>query len=404
MRLLYLTQWFEPEPVMKGIRFARALADAGHDVEVATAFPNYPRGKVYDGYKVKPYQRDEMQGLTLHRLWVYPSHDGSTLRRMLTYCSFFVSALIFMLIRGRRYDFAYVYHAPIMPGFATALAYALYRRPFILEIQDLWPDSVMSSGMAPGLFGRILNWICNFVYRRAKRIVAQSEGMKQRLIERGVLANKVSVLRNWSNYVERDDTALPASFAEAFEGRTNFVYGGNLGQAQSLDVLIEAASIAADEQPGLHLHLFGWGMDRDRLVALAKDRAPDHVTIHDAVAPEVADKLFEAADILVFHLDDDPLYDITIPSKTQHYLSVGKPIVAGLSGEAATILESSDAALVTKPGDVEAMAKAFVQAAALTGDQRAEKARKARGYYQRELAFEPAMARILDWIEKDAGK
>src|SRR5580698_11573068 len=109
MRILYLTQWFEPEThVIKGLKFVRALQAAGHEVTVVTGFPNYPSGRLYPGYRLKPIQRERIDGVDVVRLPLYPSHDTSSFRRSLNYLSFFLSALVYLLIRRRRFDLAYV--------------------------------------------------------------------------------------------------------------------------------------------------------------------------------------------------------------------------------------------------------------------------------------------------------
>src|SRR5882757_3666973 len=120
MRIMYLTQWFEPEPnIVKGIAFVRALEAAGHEVTVVTGFPNYPTGRVYPGYRIRPFMRETVEGAQLVRLPLYPSHDGSSWRRALNFLSFFATALLYCLTRRTRYALAYVYHPPITVGLAA---------------------------------------------------------------------------------------------------------------------------------------------------------------------------------------------------------------------------------------------------------------------------------------------
>lgn len=398
MRILYLTQWFEPEPAFKGLAFARAMVARGHQVEVATAFPNYPSGKLYPGYRLRPYQRELMDEIVVHRLFVWPSHDRSAIGRVLNYISFWLSSLVFGLLRAGRYDVVYVYHPPITPAVAAALFGRLRRRPFVMEVQDLWPDSVASSGMVSGSGGRlirILDALCRFAYRSAAAVIAQSEGMRKQLEERGVPAGKLERIYNWSTYEQGGDPAGGAVRAD-FTGKVNFVYGGNLGQAQALHTVIDAVALAARERTDLHLHLFGEGIEQDRLMAHAAEKnIESHVTFHGPVPRRTMDRVFDQADVLVLNLKDDPLYEVTIPSKTQHYLSCGKPIVAGLSGEAADILRASGAAIVAAPGDAPAMAAALVSMARAGEAERAALGRHGRAFYEAHLSFAPAIDRTL---------
>ena len=398
MRILYITQWFQPEPAFKGIDFAKALAAAGHEVEVATGFPNYPGGQLYPGFSLRPYRRELMDGIPVHRLFLYPSHDGSSIGRALNYLSFFLSVLLFGLLRGRRYDVVYVYHPPITPGVAAALFTRLWRRRFIIEIQDLWPDSVGASGMAGGKVVGILGRLCNFVYRAADAIIPQSDGMRQRLIERGVPEAKLTRIYNWATY----SPAVPGEVSDVpgeFAGHINIVYGGNLGQAQALNSLVDAFDVARRNTPGLRLHLFGNGIERDQLQRRAAERTDGDLILHGPVSRDRMDRIFDASDILAVHLKDDPLYTITIPSKTQHYLACGKPIIAGLSGEAAVILRRSGGAIVCAPDDVTALAAGLEQLAAMTEHDRQAMGQRALAHYVEYFSMGRALEQTVRLIE-----
>lgn len=401
MRILYLTQWFDPEPAFKGALFAQGLAERGQEVEVATGFPNYPGGKLYPGFRIRAYQRETIAGLTVHRLPLYPSHSRSSFGRIANYLSFFLSALVFGLWRGGRYDAVYVYHPPLTPALAAAIFCRLHGKPFVVEIQDLWPDSVTASGMANPRITRILDRLCNFVYARAAHVVAQSRGMRARIEARGVPASKLSVIFNWATYSNAAQVPVPETVAQAFSGRINIVYGGNLGQAQNLETVVRAAIRAQADAPAIRLHLIGEGVEREQLRALVESEgAEDIVRIFPPVPRDAMDRIFDAADILVLHLNNDPLYDITIPSKTQHYLACGKPIVAGISGDTADILLDSQAALISAPEDVETMAASMVRIASMTPGERAEMGRSGASYYGQHFAFDQAIDKTLDIIEQ----
>ncbi len=271
MRILYMSQWFEPEPNnSKTEAFLNGLLADGNSLTVLTGFPNYPGGKLYSGYRIRPFQRETLMGFEIHRVPLYPSHGRSSVGRIINYLSFFLSALIYGLINARKFDLVYVYHPPITVGLAAALSGWIRKLPFVIEIQDLWPDSVAASDMAgTSRLSRILHGICNFVYARAERVVVQCPGMKQKLLERGVPDDKVVVVYNWTDEQAFD---VPASLDVPFldtPGAFNIVYAGNFGRAQNCETLIRAVVLASDRVAGLQSLLIGDGVEEDNLRALA---------------------------------------------------------------------------------------------------------------------------------------
>jgi len=397
MRIVYLTQWFEPEShVIKGVKFARALQAAGHTVMVVTGFPNYPSGRLYPGYRLKPIQRERIDGVDVVRLPLYPSHDASSFRRSLNYLSFFLSALIYLLVRRERFDLAYVYHPPITVGLAAALAGMVRRLPLVLDVQDLWPDSLAATGMAGGR--RVAWWVgrlCALVYWRSNAIVAQSEGIHAALIARGVPSEKLITIRNWADSEPGQAGPAPALVPQRFV----VVYGGNLGLAQGLGTVIEAAVRLRDHRPDVLIRLYGDGVEASALKAQAVALDLRNLEFHPRIGKDEINAVFARADALLVHLADHPLFDITLPSKVQAYLAMGRPIAAGLSGEAARLLVESEAALVAPPGDPARLANAIAALADTPAEDLRRMGLKGQAYYQRNLAFQQAMDRTLRLLE-----
>jgi len=392
-----------PEPVIKGTHFVQALIDADNDVDVVTAFPNYPGGKIYDGYRLRPFSKEVIGGISVSRLFVFPSHGQSGLGRILNYISFFISAFIFLSIYARRYDVIYVYHPPIMPALATAWSRMFHSVPFVVDIQDLWPDSVAVSGMTNNRIVSILDRCCDHVYERASEIICQSDGMLLALKKRGVPAEKLTRIYNWSTYQPQqqcDDIPFPDEFRVNFMDRLNIVYGGNVGKVQKLETLIEAVSLAAKKNASVRLHLVGGGIERARLAKIAEKMCGDHIKFYDPVPRNVMDRIFEAADILSLHLENDPLFAITIPSKTQQYLAIGKPIAAGIFGEAAVILKDSGAAMVTAPGDVAGLASSILGIAAKDADARCQMGVLGKKYYSQKMSINQAIIQTMQILHR----
>ena len=266
LRILYLTQFFDPEPAYKGLGFAKGLQSAGHAVSVLTGFPNYPGGKIYDGYRIRLVQHEVMQGVAVARVPLYPSHDKSAWRRLLNYATFAMSSTLYGLFRAGRCDVIYVYHPPMTAGLAAVLVGLLRRRPVVIDIQDLWPDTLAATGMirSPRIL-KIVAFACNFTYRHATRISVQSPGFKQRLVERGVPSDKIDVILNWADIGETTPKHALDLTPFALDDRFNVLFAGTMGMAQGLDVILDAAKIVATSDSRIQFLLVGSGVETGRL-------------------------------------------------------------------------------------------------------------------------------------------
>lgn len=390
MRILYLTQWFEPEPIGKGASFVRAMIERGHEVEVVTGFPNYPTGRLYPGYRLRLHLADTVNGVAIHRVPLYPNHDRSSFKRILNYLSFVLSATFYGIFRADRFDVIYAYPPPTV-GLAAAAIGLVRRRPFVQDIQDLWPESVTGSGMAgTNRMARILNVMCNIVYRRAARIVAQSRGMAARLVERGVPAEKVDIIFNWAD----EATLTPQSLCDPRvygigEGFT-IVYTGNLGRMQELETLVRAAHLAKARAPHLRLLLIGDGIEGEALRVLASELGAHNVRIAPGVPKNQIADILAAADVATLHLRDDPLFEVTIPQKTQFYLAMGKPVLVCVRGEATDMVTEAGAGIAAEPGNPEAIADAMVHLAQLPAAELAAMGARGRKTYLRRFSLATA--------------
>lgn len=376
---------------MKGVDFTKALIALGHEVEVLTGFPNYPSGKVYPGYRLKPYRRDTIDGVVVHRVALYPAHDNSSLRRILNLSSFALSAMFFGICRARKFDVICAY-SPVTTGFAAVIAGWAAGIPVVSDIQDLWPDSVTQSRMT-GVkrMAWTLHKVCDFVYRRSTRIITQSKGIKNVLIDRGVPLDKIDVIYNWAD----EEAAAPSGIFDVssygFENKFTFVYGGNLGRVQGLDTLIRAAHLAGARNPRIQLLLIGHGIEEERLRRLVADLSAKNVKIAPGVARNKIGDVFASASVLVLHLWNDPLFAITVPQKTQFYLAMGKPVLVGARGEVADIIAEAGAGVSVEPDNVSAMAEAMLALSRERCGTLSEMGKRARRYYENNFAFATAV-------------
>jgi glycosyltransferase involved in cell wall biosynthesis len=361
IKVQLLTQWFEPEPAFKGLSFAKALRDQGLDVEVVTGFPNYPGGKLYPGYKVRLIQREVVDGIRVTRLPLYPSHDNSGRRRAANYISFAVSTALYGLFRWHKPDVIYAYHPPLTVGCSASVIGLLRRVPIVLDVQDMWPDTLRATGMISS--DKVLSTVgkvCQWVYRRCARIVVLSDGFKRLLQERGVPAERIRVIPNWC---EERQLAAPTGAAPAgFPGPDKFriLFAGNLGKAQALDTVLDAAERLRQQAPDIVFVLMGGGVEVERLREAIRTRGLSNVMLLPPVPMSEVGAALAEADALLVHLRDDPLFTITIPSKTQAYMAVGKPILMGVRGDAADLVQRAECGVLFEPENPDALAQAAV--------------------------------------------
>ncbi len=395
IRVLLLTQWFDPEPTFKGMVFARELVRQGFEVEVLTGFPNYPGGKVYPGYRIKLLQREVIDGVQLTRVPLYPNHDQSAIKRVLNYASFAASSLVYGLFMARRADVIYAYHPPLTVGITASLIRLFRRIPVVYDIQDMWPDTLRATGMVNNV--RALNvvaTVCQWVYRRVDHIVVLSPGFKRLLVQRGVPDAKVDVIYNWADEaaLAAPQGQLPASFPEPEQFR--IVFAGNMGKAQALDVVLDAAALLQARNSRVCFVLLGGGVEVSRLKQRAAELQLRNVVFLPPVPMAEVGTLLHAADALLVHLRKDPLFEITIPSKTQAYMTVGKPLLMAVDGDAADLVVQSGGGVVAESENAEALAKAAEALAAMAPEALQAMGSKAQRYYQEQLALRVGVAKL----------
>jgi glycosyltransferase involved in cell wall biosynthesis len=404
MKILILTQWFDPEPTFKGLLFAKELAARGHEVEVLTGFPNYPGGVVYPGYRIRPWVREKHEGISVLRVALYPSHDNSGIHRVFNYASFAISAAVIGTALIRSPDVMYVYHPPITVGLAASVIGFLRRTPFVYDIQDLWPDTVAASGMMSSSAAlRLLGTICKFVYRRANHITVLSSGFKKTLIGRGVSPDKIDVIYNWCDEmaVKSDPERVRKSGAE---GRFSVLFAGTMGKAQDLGTVLHAAKICLRSLPRVEFLFIGGGVDRARLERMAEEMQLENVRFLPREPLQNMGRILAGADALLVHLKDDPLFRITIPSKTQAYLAAGKPIIMGVRGDAAELVERSQSGVFCEPGNPESIAKAVKELSSMGSEQLAAMGRNARTFYEKELSVAKGVNRFESVLQAASSK
>ena len=385
-----LSQWCQPEPFFKGIPFAKALQARGHEVEILTGFPNYPGGKLYPGYRIRLFQREIIDSIVVNRVALYPNHNQSGFQRILNYISFAFSAALIGPLLVKKPDVIYVYNLTTLDWAAWILR-KWYRCPVLFDIQDLWPDSVIESGMMKqSILLRLLEYWCRSVYRRATHLTTQSPGFKVELIKRGVPEDNISVIYNWCDESQMNILSSIPSEACDLRKELDFIvmFAGTMGVMQGLDFVLHTAARLLTIEPRIKFVFVGGGIERERLKKSALDRRLKNVTFLERQAPERINAILQMSDVLLVHLKDMPLFRITIPSKVQAYLAAGKPILLGVRGDSANIINQSEAGVVVAPEDLESITEAVLKLYRMSDEDRKIMGVKSRSYYERNMSMD----------------
>ncbi len=360
MKVLIVSQYFWPETF--GINaIVAAMHARGVGVTVLTGQPNYPDGAVFPGYRAWRAMRERLGETEVIRVPLFPRGHRSAWRLALNYVSFVVSAgsLGPWLLRGRHFDIIFVYApSPILQTLPAILLARLRRKPLVLWVQDLWPESLSATGFVRNrkMLGGVAA-VVRFIYSRCDAILIQSRAFRHP-VER--LTDRADKIHYHPNSVElpkkTQSTPQVEALAALMRNCFSVVFAGNLGTAQSLDTIVDAAEILKD-CPNVTFFLVGSGSCDAWLAAEIECRKLENIVLTGRIESAEMPTILASAATLLVTLKAEEIFDYTIPSKVQAYLAAARPIVAALNGEGARIVEESGAGLTCPAGDAVGLAR-----------------------------------------------
>jgi len=410
VRILFLTHYFPPEvnaPASRTHEHCRAWVAAGHDVTVITGVPNHPRGELFAGCRNAWIQEERVDGIRVIRTWMYLSPNEGFAGRICNYVLFAVTAVL-ASFRTDRPDVVVATSPQFFCGLAGMVVSRLKRRPFVLEVRDLWPESIVQLGqLKPGPLLSLLEWIERVLYRSAAGIVVNTGTFPAHIEKRGVPADRIELVYNGIDVdlfrpLARDEALLAE---HGLAGKFIVAYIGTLGLAHGILTLVETASLAAAEPPAagarpLHFLIVGDGAGRAELEAEIAKRGLENVTLLGLQPRSEMPRWIASVDLLVVLLRDLAIFTSVIPSKIFEFLAQERPVVVSApKGEIRTLVEKSGSAYsidAEQPGTLMDV----IRASRERPEEAAAMARRGRewvaaGFDRTELA-----GRMLSFLER----
>jgi len=351
LKLLFLTDNFPPEvnaPATRTFEHCREWVKSGIEVTVITCFPNFPEGKLFTSYQNKLYQVENIDGIKVIRVFTYITANKRFIRRTLDYISFGIAAFIIGLFIKSDLIIA------TSPQFFAAVSARwlgfFKRKPWVMEVRDLWPESIKTVGaMKDNFIIRYFERVEFRLYHSARHIITVTDTFKKRIVSRGFNPMKISVIKNGANHELFIPRPKNNDILSDLGLKGKFIVGfiGTLGMAHKLDFILTAAEKITD--PSIHFLIIGAGAERKNLEELIEKRKPRNVTLHGMIPKESVPEYLSIIDVALINLRKSETFKAVIPSKIFESSAMERPILLGVDGEARQIIESYPAGLFFEP-------------------------------------------------------
>lgn len=400
MRVLVVSQYFWPESFRINA-IVESLAQRGIDVDVLTGKPNYPEGVISSGYRAWCCQRERWKGAILHRVPLFPRGQNSRMRLSVNYLSFILFGLISgsWLVRKRQYDVIFVYGlSPILLAIPALFIGWLKGKKVVIWVQDLWPESLSATGHVRNryIIGAVRQ-VVRFIYCHADLLLVQSRAFEEPV---RALAPDTPIMY-YPNSVD-DTFAAPvtgesprvAGLGEGF----SVMFAGNIGAAQAVGVMLEAASLLK-EYADIHFVVLGDGSCREEMLKVVQQRGLTNLHLPGRFPVETMPGFMQKASALLVTLTDQPIFAATVPSKVQAYLAAGRPIIACLNGEGARIVVEAGAGLATPAEDARALADTILRLYGMSHGEREKMGENGRRYYQEHFNHDHLVDQLIGHLQ-----
>jgi glycosyltransferase involved in cell wall biosynthesis len=365
MHILFLTHYFPPEvnaPASRTYEHCKQWVREGHEVTVVTSVPNHPEGKIYPGYRNKLFQLGEKDRIEVLRLWTYVTPNKGVLKRSINYIAFMLMAILSIPIMPKA-DVVISTSPQFFCGLSGFFVSRLKRIPWILEIRDLWPESILAVGAINNkTIIRILESMERFAYRKAERIIALTNAFKTHIEAKKIAAPKIEIITNgvdlsFFKALPRDNYL---SNELRLKGKFVVSYFGTHGMAHGLETIFRAAKKLENHDPILFL-LVGDGAEKERLLALRNKMTLKNVMMLKQFPKEKMPHLLASSDACIVLLKKNDLFKTVIPSKIFEAMAMSRPIILGVEGESRELITESNSGLCIEPENDQHLAKVVLK-------------------------------------------
>lgn len=400
MNVLVLSQYFWPESFRINA-LAYALKAQGHEVSVLTGKPNYPEGKFFSGYSACGVKKESWRGIPINRVPMLARGNRGAIKLVLNYLSYIISALLFApwLLRKKKYDVIFVYApSPIFQVIPASFLGWLKGVPVVLWVQDLWPQSAEATGYVKSAWIlKLLEKLVRFTYSHTDLLLVQSEAFIEPVSK---LAPNIPVAY-YPNSVEKEfysPQVIHAPEIESLQSGFTVLFAGNVGSAQAMETVVAAVE-KLNAYPEIKVVILGGGSKSDWVTQQIVEKKLTNLYLEGRFPVETMPTLMRQASALLVTLTKQPIFALTIPSKIQAYLAVGKPIIACLNGEGARIVTEAKAGLAVKAEDAEGLTQAIVKLYQMSEAERGQMGVNGRAYFKQHFDEEMLTAELIKHFE-----
>lgn len=405
MRILVVSQYFWPESFRIN-EIVSSLAERGHDVSVLTAKPNYPEGEIHAGYSAWRCERSVWSGAGIFRVPIVPRGKKSALGLILNYLSFVVSAATLgtWMLRKSRPDVIYVYApSPLLQALPALLLGRIKGVPVVLNVQDLWPESLEATGYVVNRRAiRLVEHVVRFIYRHTDAILVSSRPFRESVARFSPAADIIYYPNSVDSAFCNPEAGTPVDVPALSEGFC-VVFAGNVGAAQAVRVIVGAAERLADS-PGIRLVVLGGGSELDWMRLQKEEKHLSNLHLAGRFPVETMPFLLAKASALLVTLAGHPIFAATVPNKIQAYLAVGRPIIACMNGEGGRIVEEAGAGLTVPAEDADKLAAAILGLASRSREELDAMGLCGRAYYRTHFDHEKLVSDLIGHFCAVAGK